>query len=134
MPTLKQKINELLEPKKNEHEPDKKLLIVSGIIIVFGLIMLFSASSIVAYFKSGDSYSYFKHQLMGLFLGLIAFWFFLTQLNTIMQSVPIATQNYTYLTLGTASYTAINAILNYFFLFFLGLFQYKLLCTCNKNP
>jgi len=75
MPTLKQAINNLLKPRVNEHEADRSLVIIVGIIIVFGLIILSSASSVVAYAKFGNSYYYFKHQLVGLSLGLAAFWF-----------------------------------------------------------
>ncbi|MDD4900710.1 MAG: putative lipid II flippase FtsW [Patescibacteria group bacterium] len=59
-------------------EPDKALLVIVGIIIVFGLIMLSSASSIISYNTyHHDSYYILKHQLFGLGLGLMAFWFFL---------------------------------------------------------
>lgn len=61
----------------NKHgESGKALLVIVGIIIVFGLIMLSSASAVVAYNTYGDSYYFFKHQLFGLGLGLAAFWFF----------------------------------------------------------
>jgi len=76
MPNLKQKINKLIKPLRGEHEADRSLVVTVGIIIIFGLIMLSSASSIVAYAQQGDSYYFVKHQLVGLFLGLIAFWFF----------------------------------------------------------
>lgn len=76
MATLKQAINKLLEPRIGEHEGDKNLVVAVGIIIIFGLIMLSSATSAVAYAKFGNSYYYFTHQLFGLFLGLIAGWLF----------------------------------------------------------
>ncbi|MFA4833398.1 MAG: putative lipid II flippase FtsW [Patescibacteria group bacterium] len=72
MATLKQAINKLLEPRVGEHEGDRSLIIAVGVIIIFGLIMLSSATSAVAYAKFGNSYYYFTHQLFGLFLGLIA--------------------------------------------------------------
>ncbi|MFH1522263.1 MAG: putative lipid II flippase FtsW [Patescibacteria group bacterium] len=75
MSTLKQIVYKLLEHRVNEHEPDKSLIVVVGIIISFGLVMLSSVSSVVAYAKFGDSYYYFKHQLFGLLLGLVAGWF-----------------------------------------------------------
>ncbi|MCK4553839.1 hypothetical protein KAU19_02670, partial [Candidatus Parcubacteria bacterium] len=74
--SLKQPINNIFKSQTNEHEPDKSLIITIGIIIVFGLIMLSLASSVIAYVDKGDSYYYFKHQLIGLSLGLLAFWFF----------------------------------------------------------
>ncbi len=76
MPKLKELVNRLLKHRVNEHEPDKALLVSVGILLLFGLIMLSSASSVMAYAKFGTSYYYFKHQLVGLGMGLVAFWFF----------------------------------------------------------
>ncbi len=76
MSTLKQGINRLLKSELREHEPDKSLIIITGIIIVFGLVMLSSATSAVSYIKYQDSYYFFKRQLFGLSLGLAAFWLF----------------------------------------------------------
>jgi len=76
MSTLKQVINSLLKPRANEHGEDKSLIIAVAVIIVFGLIMLSSASSIMAYAKFNNSYYYFTRQLFGLGLGLIAFYIF----------------------------------------------------------
>lgn len=58
------------------HSPiDSTLLILLGSILVFGLIMLSSASSVVSYQETGDSYFYLKHQILyGIFLGCIAFY------------------------------------------------------------
>jgi len=61
---------------KGEREADKPLVFIAGAIVVFGLIMLSSASLIIAYSAYQDSYYLFKHQLFGLFLGLAAAWFF----------------------------------------------------------
>lgn len=76
MPSLKQKVNNLLKPRASQHEPDWSLIITAAVIIVFGLIMLSSASLVVAYNIHNDSYYFFKHQLFGLSLGIIAFLFF----------------------------------------------------------
>ncbi len=76
MPSLKQAINKLLSPRANEHEPDKNLIVTVGIIVVFGLIMLSSATNAIAYVKYQDSYYFIKQQLFGLGLGIAAFWFF----------------------------------------------------------
>ena len=76
MATLKQTINKLLSPRTNEHEQDKTIVITVGIIIVFGLIMLSSATSAVAYYEHQDSYYFLKHQFFGLGVGLLAFYFF----------------------------------------------------------
>ncbi len=61
---------------RGEREADRPLIFIVGAIIVFGLIMLSSASSVIAYNTYHDSYYFFKHQLFGLALGLAAFWIF----------------------------------------------------------
>lgn len=56
------------------HEPNYTLIIILGCLLVIGLIMLTSASSVMGYQKFVDSYHYIKHQLVyGVFIGLIAF-------------------------------------------------------------
>ncbi len=57
-------------------EADKGLYIVVGLLVVFGLVMLASASSIVAYNKYQDTYHFFKPQLLSVAIGGLAFWFF----------------------------------------------------------
>lgn len=69
-------LNKLISSSDKQGEPDRGLLIITGAIIIFGLVMLSSASSVIAYSDHGDSYYFFKHQLFGLVLGLAAFWFF----------------------------------------------------------
>ncbi|MFH1536698.1 MAG: putative lipid II flippase FtsW [Patescibacteria group bacterium] len=57
------------------HEPNYKIIAILGIILVFGLIMLSSASSVMGWQKFGDHNYFIKHQLLyGVFVGLIAFW------------------------------------------------------------
>ncbi|KKS33553.1 MAG: Stage V sporulation protein E [Parcubacteria group bacterium GW2011_GWC2_42_12] len=68
--------SKLISSSNKHGEPDKALLIVVGAIIVFGIIMLASASSVIAYNTYHDSYYFLKHQFFGLVLGLAAFWFF----------------------------------------------------------
>ena len=70
------KINNLINDSKGYHEGDKKLIAVIFIILIFGLISLSSSSAVVSYAKFGDAYHYFKNQLFGLTIGLLAFWFF----------------------------------------------------------
>jgi len=54
--------------------PDYTLIIVSFILVIFGLVMLASASAPVAFSKFGDSFYYLKRQLLRGFLpGLIFF-------------------------------------------------------------
>jgi len=64
-------IKKIMAPKKGEHEPDKSLIIALGIILVFGLVMLSSASSVVSYAKFGNSYNYFLHQLLAVAISLV---------------------------------------------------------------
>ncbi len=66
----------LFSVHRGEHEPDKSLIAVIFFLIIFGLVMLFSASSAVSYVRFGNTYRYFVHQLVGLSFGLIAFYIF----------------------------------------------------------
>ncbi|PIT90702.1 MAG: putative lipid II flippase FtsW [Candidatus Komeilibacteria bacterium CG10_big_fil_rev_8_21_14_0_10_41_13] len=60
--------------KYYHHAPDYILIGALGLILLFGLIMLSSASSVAAFQKFGDSYYFFKHQLLnGLIPGIIGF-------------------------------------------------------------
>jgi cell division protein FtsW len=63
----------LFAPQPGEHEIDKSLLTALLVLIVFGLVMLFSASSVVSYAKFGNTYHYFLSQLVGLGVGFIFF-------------------------------------------------------------
>ncbi|MBU4257366.1 putative lipid II flippase FtsW [Patescibacteria group bacterium] len=74
--SFKQGVNNLIKPRASQHEPDWSLIITTAVIVVFGLVMLSSASLVVAYKEYNDSYYFFKHQLLGLFAGIIAFLFF----------------------------------------------------------
>ncbi|HEX9664804.1 MAG TPA: FtsW/RodA/SpoVE family cell cycle protein, partial [Patescibacteria group bacterium] len=63
------------------HQPDYILIITFGSILLIGLIMLSSVSTAVAFDKFGDSYYYFKHQLLfGVIPGLIIL-YILSRLN-----------------------------------------------------
>ncbi len=73
----------ILKKRKNisrftnkKHDSDGVLLVVIGIIVIFGLTMLSSASSVLAYAKFKDSYYYFNHQLVILIFGFFVFLFF----------------------------------------------------------
>lgn len=56
------------------HKPDYALLITVAVIIIFGLIMLSSASSVVSFQKFNDSNYLLKHQLLyGVLFGIIGF-------------------------------------------------------------
>lgn len=53
---------------------DRGFLFTIIIIIIFGLIMMTSASSIIAYSKFNDTYYFLKNQLISVGIGSIAFW------------------------------------------------------------
>jgi len=59
--------------KSGEHEPDKSLIVAVIVLIVSGLILLFSASSVVSYARYGNTYYYFLNQLSALAVGFVAF-------------------------------------------------------------
>jgi cell division protein FtsW len=63
----------LFGPQPGEHEMDKSLLSALFVLIVFGLVMLFSASSVVSYAKFGNTYHYLLSQFLGLAVGFIFF-------------------------------------------------------------
>lgn len=50
---------------------DKSILIVSLILVLFGLIMVYSASNVVALYKYNDSYYFLKRQLIFAIIGII---------------------------------------------------------------
>lgn len=56
------------------HEPDKSLLVALGGLIIFGLIMLFSASSVVSFDRYGNTYHYLVRQLFSLGISLVVFY------------------------------------------------------------
>lgn len=56
-----------------QHEADKSLMTAMFLLIAAGLILLFSASSVVSYARFGNTYHYFQSQLFGLAAGLIGF-------------------------------------------------------------
>ena len=51
---------------------DKVLYITIIILTIFGIIMIYSASSILAEYKFNDSFYYLKHQSIFALIGLIA--------------------------------------------------------------
>ena len=73
---LKRAFKNIFANKSRQHEGDKVLMFLVSGILLFGLISLSSASAVVAYNKFGDAYYYFRHQLVGLSMGLVAFLIF----------------------------------------------------------
>ncbi|QQG52675.1 MAG: putative lipid II flippase FtsW [Candidatus Falkowbacteria bacterium] len=59
--------------QSGEHEPDKSLIASVMVLLVFGLVLLFSASSVVSYARFGNTYFYFLNQLTAVAIGLAAF-------------------------------------------------------------
>lgn len=60
------------------HKPDYLLSMIVFILVVFGLIMLSSASVVQSYENTGDTYYYFQHQLIwGVIIGLVAMFIFI---------------------------------------------------------
>jgi cell division protein FtsW len=64
----------------SEHASDKSLITAMFILLVFGLVMLFSASSVVSYSRYGNTYHFFIRQLMSVLVALVAF-FVATKIN-----------------------------------------------------
>ena len=56
--------------RKTFNKLDKPLLVLTAICLVFGILMVGSASSLKAYMTFGDSYHYFKRQFLFIFIGL----------------------------------------------------------------
>jgi len=65
----------IFKSRSNLNRPDTTLLIVVGLILLFGLIMLSSASVAVGFNRFGDGGFYIKRQLVALVVGLVAFYF-----------------------------------------------------------
>lgn len=63
-----------LSTPKSSHRPDYIFLICVAILVVFGLLMLSSASSDLGKIKFNDTYYYLRHQITyGLIIGIIGF-------------------------------------------------------------
>lgn len=60
-----------------QHEFDRSLMVAFILLLIFGLVMLFSASSVVSYAKFRNTYHYLLSQLFGLTIGFILFWIIL---------------------------------------------------------
>ena len=60
--------------RPSEHEPDKSLISAMFFLVVFGLVMLFSASSVVSYARFGTTSHYFFRQFIWVVLSVGIFW------------------------------------------------------------
>jgi cell division protein FtsW len=56
----------------SDHEPDKSLIWALGTLVVFGLVMLFSASWAVSYYDFGNTYHYLFRQAIAVAISLAA--------------------------------------------------------------
>jgi cell division protein FtsW len=71
----KNRPGKIFSSSPNEHEADKSLLAALAVLLLFGLVMLFSASSVVSYTRFGNTYHYFLRQFFSLIVSLGLFWF-----------------------------------------------------------
>ena len=55
------------------HEADKSLVTAIFALLLVGLVLLFSASSVASYAKFQNTYSYFLNQLVAIVIGLVCF-------------------------------------------------------------
>jgi cell division protein FtsW len=56
----------------SRNEYDRVVIVLIGVLVVFGIMMVFSASSAIAYSEKADAYFYLKKQLLWALLGLSA--------------------------------------------------------------
>ncbi len=64
----------IFNTRPNEHEPDKSLISAVFFLLIFGLVMLFSASSVVSYARFGNTYHYFFRQFVWIILSVGLFY------------------------------------------------------------
>lgn len=64
----------IFAPRSGEHEADTSLITAILVLLVFGLVMLFSASWVVSYSRFGNTYHYFIRQFLWVIFSLVACW------------------------------------------------------------
>lgn len=74
--SLKLRVKNLFSHSRERLETDRVFKTVIGLLLIIGLIMLASASSITAYNTYHDTYYFFKHQFLSVIFGVIIFLFF----------------------------------------------------------
>jgi cell division protein FtsW len=72
---LKLMLGSLTHERGNYHQPDYFAIILIFAVVVFGLVMLSSASSAISFIKSQSAYAIFYKQLFGLTMGAALFFF-----------------------------------------------------------
>lgn len=74
--TKLKKGNELLKTVKSQNMGDLWIVLFTVILVVFGTVMIFSASYYKSISEAGDPYVYLKKQVMWATVGFIAMWIF----------------------------------------------------------
>lgn len=64
------RLKALLREKGNYHQPDYVVIGIVAAIVVFGLVMLSSASSAIAFARYESTFAYFNRQLFGVVIGI----------------------------------------------------------------
>lgn len=63
-------MKKFFKENKSWGAPDRYLIFIVAALLVYGLVMLNSASSVAAYLRDGSSWSFVKHQMWGVLIGL----------------------------------------------------------------
>ncbi|QOR36219.1 putative lipid II flippase FtsW [Clostridium sp. 'deep sea'] len=58
--------------KQSKQTPDKTIIIITMVLVIFGVIMVYSSSSFFADITYGDQFHFFKRQLVWAILGFVA--------------------------------------------------------------
>lgn len=66
-------LKRMLAPGANSHEPDKSIIFALAVLLIFGLVMLFSASWAVSYSAYHNTYHFLLRQAANIGVGLVAF-------------------------------------------------------------
>ncbi len=74
MKKVKKLIKRFNKGSRGEHSPDKPLVYSFVLLLVFGLVMLSSASAVLAYIRYDNTYFFLQKQLIALVIGLILFY------------------------------------------------------------
>ena len=73
MKKLLNNLRSIIFSRSAGHEPDYFLLAIVFITIIFGLVMLSSATSAFSYIRFNDNYYFFRNQLFGIIIGIFSF-------------------------------------------------------------
>ena len=94
MATIRRKHREPVRPLQRDPGPWSRLVIdwlaTLAVIMVFGLVMLFSASYTTGYLRMGDSFHYIKQQALCMMIGLGCMFVMSYMNDTQKRTLPIA--------------------------------------------